>query len=799
MKVPYKWLKAYVATDLPPAEIARRLTMAGTETSVVTIGQEWQGVVVGEILDIEPHPNADRLRLVTVDFATGQQQVVCGAPNLNCGDRIAFAAVGAELIDGHSGKKAVLKEAKIRGVVSCGMVCSEKELGMSDSHEGILVLPAEAPRGMPLADFLGDTVLDLETTPNRVDLLSVTGVAREVAALTGQCADIPEADLPAGAEPIDKQIDVEIADVDLCPRYCASLIKGVTIDESPEWLKQRLASAGMRPINNIVDVTNYVMLEYGQPLHGFDYNKITDKKIIVRRARPGEVMISLDGVERQLSPEMLVIADSRRAVALGGVMGGANSEVDDNTTDILLEAASFNAASIHFTSRHLGLVSEASMRFERAIRAELTLPALKRATQLMLELAGGSAAGGVIDVYPGKEERPRILLRTGQVGRVLGMQFSREQIVDTLASLGFGVNTQKEDELLLAVPYWRSDISLEVDVIEEIARIIGYDTLPTTVLSGPLPTHHDPGQAAIRLKQEVGRVMTGYGFQEIITFSLTNRETMQELSSKPLEPEPIPLANAMTTEQDCLRTSLRANLLTALAANRRHQDGVIRLYELGRVYLSRGDDLPDEPDILCGLMSRGEGDISWHSEGDQIDFFYAKGVVEGLLAQLGLEADFVPGEDDGLRPGRQAAVKLGQDIIGVVGEVSPALAEAFDINGQVYMLEIKMAALLPHTLGHDTFRPIARFPSVMRDLALVLDSAVTNKQVMDIIRAFPLVSEVTLFDVYTGKQLEAGKKSLAYRISFQSADHTLTDAEADKVQQKILKRLSGELGAVLRG
>ncbi|MCJ7763743.1 MAG: phenylalanine--tRNA ligase subunit beta, partial [Dehalococcoidales bacterium] len=777
---------------------AHRLTMAGTETSLLSLGQGWQGVVVGEIVAVEPHPDADRLRLVTVGLAVEKQTVVCGAPNLQLGDKIAFAPVGTGLIDGHTGEKSVLKKAKIRGVTSCGMVCSEKELGISDSHEGIMVLPSEAIPGTPLADYLGDTVLDLEITPNRPDLLSVIGVAREVAALTGQCVSISEPGFEAQGAPIEEQISVEIADPDLCPRYCASLITGIKIDESPEWLKQRLASSGMRPINNIVDATNYVMLEYGQPLHGFDYNKIRDKKIIVRRARGGEVMVSLDGVERNLTREMLVIADSQRAVAIGGVMGGANSEVSEETTSILLEAASFKPSSIHFTSHRLGLVSEASMRFERAIRAELTLPALKRATQLIVQLAGGKTAQGLIDIYPGKKEQKPILLRVERANRILGAEFNPKQMSNALTSLGCDIKpASSAAEFLVTAPYWRSDINLEEDLIEEVARVIGYDRIPTTILSGKLPQQsHKP---IIGLRKKVNRILIGFGFQEVITYSLTSREVMAKISQNPIEPETISLANPMTAEQDCLRTSLRGNLLIALEANRRHEDGPIMLFELGKVYLSCGNDLPDEPEVLCGLISSSGVEKSWHDSKEPIDFFDAKGVVEGLLSQLGLEASFEEGNDDGLRPGRRLSIVIGGDRLGVVGELHPGVAEAFDISGEVYLFEMDVAALLPHTLGYKTFQPIPRFPAVIRDIALVLDNDVTHQQVADIIRGFPLIKEVALFDIYTGKQLPAGKKSLAYRISFQSPEHTLTDEEADKVQRKILKKLSGELGASLRG
>jgi phenylalanyl-tRNA synthetase beta chain len=797
MKVPVKWLKEYVDIAVPLPELARRLTMAGTETSLLG-GESWPGVVIGQIVAVEPHPNADRLRLVTVDLVTEKPTVVCGAPNLELGDKVAFAGVGVELIDGHSGQEVVLKPATIRGVTSCGMVCSEKELGISDSHEGIMVLPPEAPMGSPLADFLSDTVLDLEVTPNRPDLLSVIGVAREVAALTGKSVSLPEISYAEAGSPIEQQVSVEIADPDLCPRYCASLIRGIKIGQSPEWLKKRLLACGMRPISNIVDITNYVMLEYGQPLHGFDFEKLGGKKIIVRRADKGEAIVTLDGIERKLDTNTLVIADSRRAVAIAGVMGGANSEVSDETTSVLLESANFNPASIHYTSHGLRLVSEASMRFERAIRPELTVPALKRATRLMLQLAGGEAAAGFIDIYPGKKEPAPVRLRTGEVKRLLGVEFDVKQLEETLTLLGFELEKSSENkEFMVTPPYWRSDISLEADLVEEVVRVIGYDAIPATLLASSLP-QQDP-EPMLGFRSRVKQILTGFGFQEIISYSLTSRETLERaLNCTPLEPSPLHLANAMTADQEYLRTSLRGNLLSALAANIRHEEGEIRLFELGRVYLPRDNDLPDEPELLCGLLTCSGMEKVWPNQSQPLDFFSAKGVVESLLTQIGISASFEAASDPGLRSGRQAAIIVGGSRLGVVGELHPGVSQAFDIPQEVYLFEMDIEALLLRTAGYRTYQPIARFPAVVRDIALVVDKSASHRQIMDIIEGFPLVKKVTLFDVYSGKQVPAGKNSLAYRISFQSVEHTLTDEEVDRVQWKIIGKLSGRLGASLR-
>lgn len=799
MKVPLKWLQEYIGITLPPADLANRLTMAGTEVKgMQDIGGSWANIVVGQITTINPHPNADRLSLATVDLGTEQQTVVTGAPNLKVGDKVAFAYVRAQLIDGHSGRLFRLKSAKIRGVVSSGMVCSEKELGISDNHEEIIVLPMEAEVGASIADYLGDVILDLDITPNRPDCLSVIGIAKEVTALTGQGLHLPEVSYEESVSPIDQQISVEIAAPDLCPRYCASLITGVKIAESPKWMQQRLLACGMRPISNIVDITNYVMLEYGQPLHAFDYHRIRGKRIIVRRATDSEAIVTLDGIERTLSEYMLVIADEEGAVAIAGVMGGAGSEVGEETTSILLESANFNPASIHYTGRTLRLPSEACMRFERGIRPELTLPALKHATQLIIQIAGGQAARGLADEYPGKLEQNPILLSTSQVERLLGVEFGLDQIVSVLTSLGFDCKI-RESEVWATPPYWRSDIHQAVDLIEEVARITGYDKIPTTMLSQPLP-RPDP-DSIIRLKQKTRCSLVGYGFQEVITYSLTSLEMLNRLLPEPhlLEPMPLRVANPMTADQEYLRPNLRANLLAALCANRRHEDGGIRLFELGRVYLPRQKDLPEEPEILCGILSGARLEKSWQGGDELLAFFDAKGVMEGLLNRLGVEASFEQGSEESLHPNKQAALVIAGNRLGVVGELHPKVSQAFEIGETVCLFEINLTALLSLTIGHKIFQPIPRFPAIVRDLAIVVDAEITHQEVQNIIKNYPLVVQVALFDVYSGEQVPPGKKSLAYRITFQSPTHTLTDEEVNQVQQQILSKLSKEFGATLRG
>ncbi|MDP2917815.1 MAG: phenylalanine--tRNA ligase subunit beta [Dehalococcoidia bacterium] len=798
MRVSLKWLKDYVTVTIPPADVAERLTMAGCEVKgLETIGGEWENILVGQITAVNPHPNADRLRRTTVNLGKEQQTVVCGAPNVRVGDKIVFARTGAKLMDGHTGQVFRLKAAKIRGVESAGMVCSEKELGLSENHAGIMVLPPDVPVGMPLTDLIGDTIFDLEITPNRPDCLSVIGIAREVAVLIGKAVCLPEVKYEESEPPVSEQMSIEIVAPDLCPRYCASLITGVQVKPSPNWMQERLLACGMRPINNVVDVTNYVMLEYGQPLHSFDYHTIGGRKIIVRRAYEGESIISLDGVERALTPDMLVIADEKRAVAIAGVMGGANTEVSDQTTAILLEAANFNPPSIHSTGDVLRLPSEARYRFERGISPELAMYALRRATQLIVELTGGKAAKGLVDVYPGKKAKEPVTLSVDKARRLLGIDFGAERMVRTLKSLGFECEIT-DSQIKATPPYWRSDIRLEVDVIEEIARIIGYDKIPATLLGEPLPKQTpDPMPG---LKREVRSALVAYGFTDVLNFSLTGMDMMNRLMPEPhaIEPAPIRVANPMTAEMEYLRLNLRAGLLAAFAANRKHEDGSIRLFEMGKVYIPRGKGLPDERENVCGVMGGFRLEKSWQ-ESEPLDFFDAKGVAETLFQRLGLEAAFETSSDDSLHANKQAAIIVACEKVGVVGEVHPRVLAAFEINEPVYLLEIDLRTLLPLSMAQREYHPVPRFPAIVRDMALVVDSGVTHARVQSIIKSFPLVEKAEIFDVYAGEQVSVGKKSMAYRLTFRSADQTLTDDDASRVQEQILSKLIAEVGAVLRG
>ncbi len=804
MKASLKWLRDYIDIKLTIGELAKRLNMAGLEVKgILTTGGTWDNVVIGEVVALNPHPNADRLKLATVNLGTEQVTTVCGAPNISLGQRVTFAHIGARLIDPHTGEAIVLKPAKIRGVASEGMVCSEKELGISESHEGILVLPPEAPIGLPLGAYLGDVVLDLDITPNRPDCLSIIGIAREIAALTGEPLRLPKIHYEETEESINSFASVDIVDPDLCPRYCASLIIGIKIAPSPSWLQQRLNSCGMRPINNVVDVTNYVMLEYGQPLHAFDYHKLKGGQIIVRRAGNGETITTLDGSERTLNTDILVIADKGEAVAVAGIMGGLDSEVTDRTDAILLESANFNQATIRRGCSRLQFQSEASLRFDKGLNSGLPLLPLKRATQLLLELAGGKAAKGIIDVYPGKPKPKPILLTAREVKRLSGLKVNIDGILKVLKALGF--ECQKGDsgsQVSVSVPYWRSDVKCSADLVEEVVRVIGYEKIPITRLGSPLPQQKSrlsPSAQQSNLKEKLRNILTSFGFQEILTYSLVSLEKLQKLSPKlELKIPPLKVANPMTKEQEYLRTSLRTGLLATLAHNQKFEEAGIRLFEIGKVFLPQGKDLPEEREMLCAVLSGPRAELSWQADKEPLDFFDAKGVVENILSQLGLKASFENSDDEGLLPGIGANIIVGDDRIGILGELHPKVAKAFELSNTICLIEIDLEKLLTRITGIKEYQPIPRFPSVTRDIALVVDEQVSYRTVENMIQGFPLVMEVTLFDLYRGEQIAEGKKSFAIRIIYQSPRHTLTDEEVDQIQEQMLGRLHQELGATLR-
>ena len=822
MKVPLSWLGKYVPISLPQEELTRRLTMAGTEVGgIIEIGGSWDRdkLLVGRVLKVDRHPNADRLTLPTIDLGKGGTiTVVCGAPNVAVGQKIAFAREGSSLYSARSGRQEELKATKIRGILSAGMVCSALELGLGDDHEGIVVLDDEAPVGTSLVDYLGDSILDIEVTPNRPDCLSILGVAHEVAALTGETVTEPDLSYSEADLPIEERVKIEIADPDLCYRYAASVISGVTVGPSPTWLQDALVKAGQRPINNIVDVTNYVMLEYGQPLHAFDLDTLADSMVIVRAARPGEALETLDGEKRVLKPPMLTIADAHDPVALAGVMGGAKTGVSAGTTSILLESANFHPINTRRTAAALHITSEASYRFERSIRAELVPRALKRATRLVLQVAGGEAARGIIDIYPGEIEPPSVGISRARIQQVLGIDLPLDEVEGLLSSLGFerspgsrsagkrgtASDVGSEDAMRMRAPYWRSDIAIEDDLVEEVARMVGYDNIPTTMLSTPIP-HHEPSPSR-EFKERIRDLLAASGMQEVISYSLTDQGTLSSVDALTDAPEPLGLANAMSSEMQHLRTSLRGSILKTLASNQRvSQPQGLRLFEIGRVYLPREEakerQLPDEKEMLVGVLSGPRFPTSWRAPEGDMDFFDAKGFLESLFEQVGMRVDYEPSSDRIMRPGMAARLVSNGKTVGVVGEIHPRVLDRFDLSQTTAaMFEIDLESLYeaaPRTAGR--YAGVSRFPEAERDMALVVDATVTSASIHSIIQRHKLVKYSSPFDLYAGERIPAGKKSIAYRILFQSRTETLTAEQVSRAQQSILSQLRREVGAELRG
>ncbi len=799
MKVPLSWLKQYVDVDLPAQDLAHRLTMAGIEVGEVEVIGGWSEVFVGHVTGVRPHPNADRLRLCVVSTGSEELEVVCGAPNVAAGQNICFAKVGANIYNTHTERHEVLEAAKIRGVESQGMICSAVELGLGDDHSGIIELPEDAPVGALLDDYLGDTVLDLELTPNRLDCLSVLGVAHEVAALTGKTVKEPETNYKEAGAPITEQIDISVESPELCRRYTASLLQGVKIGPSPQWLQDRLTRAGLRPINNVVDVTNFVMLEYNQPLHSFDYDLIKDATVIVRRARPDEMLTTLDGVERKLTVENLVIADANDAIGIGGVIGGANSEISVNTVNVLLESATFDGTNNRETAQTLGLRTEATLRFEKGLRPELAPIALRRATGLIQEVAGGTVAPGIVDVLSDEGADAPVVPLTGEkIRRMLGMEVDQKRVQETLDALGFTWEFAGESELKVTVPYWRNDVNIEEDLIEEVVRTIGYDSVPTTMLSSPIPFQQPV--PVMGLRDQIKDLLASEGIQEVINYPLVTLQQLEQVEQ--LDPANLPMrvTNPMSADREYLRTTLRASLLATLAANQGHGAGPFRLFEAGRVFWPREGDLPDERETVAGVLAGLRHEPSWLEDDSLLDFYDAKGVVELVLNRLGVSATYEPSDDPSFHPGRCAVIKVADAVIGVVGEVHPVVMDRLGLESpQVAAFELYLGpilAALPD--GQQQFEPLPRYPSATRDLALVMPTDVDAGQVTRLILRHRGVDRADLFDIYAGENIAEGTKSLAFHVYFQARDRTLTNEEVNRSLDGLLRILERELKVTLR-
>ena len=814
MKVPYRWLQELVPLELPPHELAHRLTMAGLEAEKIeTIGAEWDKVFVGEVVDVRAHPNADRLVLAEVDAGAHRLTVVTGAPNIEPGQKVALAIAGARLIDPYADepKYRTLKPGKIRGIQSEGMVCSEKELGLSDEHEGILVLDPEAPKGAPLREWLGDTVIEFEITPNLVHAFSIVGIAREAGALLDRPITIPPvAELPESTAATEL---VQIQAPDLCARYIGVVIDGVTVGPSPAWMARRLTAAGVRPINSIVDITNYVMLEFGQPLHAFDLRDLAGERIVVRRAHDGETIETIDHQQRVLTTNDLLITDGEKPVAVAGVMGGVNSEVKDDTRSILLESANFDMVSVRHTARALRLRTDASARFERGLDPNLAWEASLRATRLILDLCPGARVRTWQDVYPSPVGEREISLPLSRIAWILGMDIPQEQVLDVLTRLGFRPRLEGEAVLTVTVPTWRSDVSIPEDVVEEVARIVGYDALPATLITGQTPKVER--DAAYLLKRTLRQALIATGAYEALTYATVSdadiaRWSLEEprgLAHTITAEQVVRLRNPIRSEEPNLRTSLIPRLVESLANNLKHER-TVRLFEMGHVFIGQGPDrLPREPETL-GLAWAGYRDpfdrFDAHpTEADEIDFFDVKGALEVALARAGLpELAWAAERHASLHPGRTAGILARGERIGIVGEVRPDLARELGVEDvRLVIAEVDLDKVL--ALRASAPRPVItvdRYLPVEQDFAVIVDRDTPSADVAAALRrnAGPLLTDMVLFDVYEGEQIGANKKSLAFRLRFTAPDRALTDAELGKVRKRIERGLAADVGGALR-
>lgn len=825
MRVPLSWLKDYVDITLPVEELAEKLTLAGLEVEhIETIGLPgavlpWdrERVFTGQLVEVERHPNADKLLLATVEYGASKPiTVVTGAPNIAPGDsgqKVVLALKGARLYDGHKEGRVfmTLKEATLRGIKNDSMVCSEKELGLSEEHDGIIILPDDAPVGKPLADYLGDVIFEIAILPSTIRAASIIGVAREVAALTGRTLRQPTTEYTATGESVESLVGIEIRDPKLNPRFTIGIVKGVTIKPSPYWMQRRLTLAGMRPINNIVDISNYVMLETGQPTHAFDYDAISKPAtIITRLAAPGERLQTLDGTVRELQTSDIVVADATRALSIAGVMGGAESEVRPTTSNILFEVAAWNWINIRRTARRHNLNSEASYRFARNLHPDLTMLAQRRGLALLQQYAGGVVSSGILDAYPQPLPPVITVLDPQAVTRLLGVSIGVDEITRILTSLEFILEPLPDGLLRVTSPAHRTDIEGAHDLIEEIARVYGYDKIPSTLMNDEIPqTEANP---ALEFEEQLRDLLADIGLQEIVTYRLTTHENESRILPPGVQHDDrdyVVLHNPINPERVVMRHTLVAGALEALASNMRHQARA-GLFEVGSVYMPAEEGvLPDEISRLVIAVSGVRHQQSWQQhENVGLDFFDMKGIVEAVLSGLHIKsASYGPIEQPIFYPGRVASVNSearGREPrqLGVFGELHPLVREQWGMPAglPVFIAEFDVASLRTAGAEHTAVIDVPRFPAVTEDLAVAVNEEVTASQVEAVIRRAGgnLLREVRLFDIYRGEQVGSGKKSMAYSLSYQADDRTLTDVEVEKQRGKMIRALESQLGGQIR-
>lgn len=791
MKFSEQWLRELVQPELDAQALADQLSLAGLEVDdVESVASDFSGVVVGEILSAEQHPDADKLRVCQVSNGTETFQVVCGAPNARAGIKTAFAMVGATLPGDFK-----IKKAKLRGVESMGMLCAEDELGLSDDHDGIMELSANAPVGQDVREYLNlnDMIIDVDLTPNRGDCLGMVGMAREVGVLNK--VPVAEIDCSPVAASIDDQISIELQAPAACPRYLGRIIRNININaETPRWMVERLERSGVRSIDPVVDVTNYVLLELGQPMHAFDLNKL-EGGIRVRMAEQGEPLKLLDGSEVKLNADTLVIADHNKAVAMAGIMGGGNSEVSEETTDIMLECAYFDPIAIAGRARNYGMHTDASHRYERGVDWQLQARATERATALLLDIVGGEA-GPVVEAESKADlpESVTVSLRHERVTSLLALEIPAAEIEEILTRLGMQLSAMQSGVWTIAVPSYRFDISIEEDLIEEIARVYGYNKLPSKTPRAelPLPSIKESQVGA----GQVRRHLVARGYQEAITYSFIESGLAKLFDD---QHDAVALANPISAEMAVMRTTLWAGLSKAVAYNQARQQSRVRLFEIGQRFVEEGGEL-SQANSLAGIITGNRQPESWMGKSDKVDFFDIKGDLESLLEMAGDAESYalVADKHVALHPGQSARIERNSKTVGWIGAMHPSLQKQLDLNGPVYLFELELAELLEGTLPR--FSSLSKFPESRRDLAMVIDQQVGFDAVRQIAKeqGGEFLKDVILFDVYTGQGIEAGRKSLALGLTWQHPSRTLNEEEINASVAAVVERLTNDLGAVLR-
>ncbi len=804
MIVTYNWLKEFVDFDYSPQDLADRLTMVGLEVEGITfIGDGFDTVIVARLEKVEPHPNADRLTVCQVNNGHGVVQVVCGATNHKTGDTIALAQPGSVLPGDFK-----IKKSKIRGQESVGMLCSEKELGLSSEAAGIMILDSALEIGTPVFDALKlkDAVLEIGLTPNRPDCLSVVGIAREVAAMCGKPLTLPLSTLVARGVDITKSAGVVIDDSQGCPRYAARMIRDVKIGPSPDWMVQRLESIGLRSINNVVDVTNYVMMELGHPMHAFDFRDLVQGEIIVKRATEKEPFTTLDDAKHQLSSEDLMICDGERPVALAGVMGGLNSEVREDTSIILLEAAYFNPTIIRRTSKRHGLHTESSHRFERGADIDMIPVVLDRAAALIADLAGGEIAAGLIDVYPVLLPKVEITLSAANTAKILGIHIDLQQIIRLLKGIGLDVVSDKIDTdgtIVVGVPSFRPDLGREIDLIEEVARLYGYDNLPITMPRACFESQLEKPE--LKLEAKVRNLLVGSGFSEIINYSFFAPSAARKLhlAADDQRLESVRILNPLNEDQAVMRTTLVPSMLDTLARNLSHRSTDLHLFELRPVFFASGDENGSRQELhLAAAISGQKAPLSWNHTKEPVDFYDMKGVLEKILTLLCVKDPCFDSENSEtyLHPGKSAKICSGKTILGYIGEVHPQVLQEFDLGQEVYLLELNLDKVFEMAGNYAAFTVPSKFPAVERDSSLLIKESVEAQKVLAVAQKSlgKLGQNIVIFDVYKGKGVPAGKKSIALRVRYSSPDKTLTEDEVAKAHGKLIKSVCHQLEAEIR-